>query len=777
MGIIEKAAVIGAGVMGSGIAAHLANAGVAVVLMDVVPEGAENRNVVAESALRQLLRSDPPAFMHRRAANLLTPANVVDHLDLLGTVDWIIEAVTEDLEAKRALYSRVDKYRRDGSIVSSNTSALTLGRLVEGMGERFCRDFIITHFFNPPRYLRLMEMVAGPKTRPEAVGAIQDFADRRLGKHVVFPHDSPGFIANRVGAFWLRCAIGEAIDRGLSVEEADSLMCLCFGVPKTGVFGLLDLIGLDLILEVDAGLAAALPASDPYRQIRRDIPLLSRMIREGYTGRKGRGGFYRLGDKDGAGAKEAIDLASGDYRPAARPLLDSLKAGRAAGLPALLEHRDRGGGYAWAVLSQTLAYVASVAPEIADQIYVVDQVMRLGYSWDGGPFELIDRLGPGYLAGRLGSEDREVPPLIRTATEAGGFYRVMQGHLQYLTRSERYAELVRGDGVLMLSDIKLASRPLAHNRSASLWDVGDGVACLEIHTKMNSIDPDVFTMIGQALEIVRRRYRSLVIYNEAQHFSAGVNLGFALFAANIAAWPMMADLLRQGQELYQALKHSPFPVVAAPSGLALGGGCELLLHCDAVQAHAESYMGLVETAVGLVPAWGGCKELLARLSAHPRCPRGPMAPVAAAFETIGLARVAKSAFEAQELGFLRPTDGITFNRDRLLADAKAKAIELAENYHPPKAIELTLPGPSGKAALCLKLRELRAAGEATEHDQVVAEALAEVLTGGPEADPTRPVQEGDLLALERAAFVRLVRYEATLARMEHMLETGKPLRN
>lgn len=335
----------------------------------------------------------------------------------------------------------------------------------------------------------------------------------------------------------------------------------------------------------------------------------------------------------------------------------------------------------------------------------------------------------------------------------------------------------REDGILSLSDIKSAKAPLSENSSASLWDVGDGVVCLEVHTKMNTIDPGVFAMIRKALEIVQSGYRALVFYNEGQHFSAGVNLGLVLFAANVAAWPMIEDLLAQGQGIYRALKSSTFPVVGATSGLAVGGGCELLLHCDAVQAHAESHIGLVETAVGVVPAWGGCKELLARLSADPRHPRGPMPPVTAAFETIGLAKLAKSAFEARELGFLRPTDGITFNRDRLLADAKVKALDLANGYRPPEPVKLTLPGPAGKAALGLMLRDLRAKGEATAHDEAVAGALAEVLTGGPEADPTEPVSEDKILALERAAFMRLVKTEATLARIEHMLETGKPLRN
>lgn len=777
MSEIKKAGVIGAGVMGSAIAAHLANAGIPVVLMDLVPKGAISRNALAERAMEQLLKSDPPALMHKKGTDLITPANIEDHLELLSGVDWIIEAVVEDLKTKRDLYQRIEKVRREGSVVSSNTSTLPLARLVEGLPERFARDFLIAHFFNPPRYMRLLEMVVGPRSRPEAVQAIRDCADRRLGKSVALCHDTPGFIANRIGAFWLECAVAEAVDRKLSIEEADAIMGRCFGVPKTGVFGLLDLVGLDVMLKIDASLAAILPASDSYRRIRRNLPLLSRMIEQGYTGRKGKGGFYRLKKDGGAQVREAIDLTSGDYRPSAKPALDSLEAGNAADLGALIEHPDKGGRYAWAVLSQTLAYAAALVPEIADNISAVDRAMRLGYNWTRGPFEMIDRLGAGHLAQRLKRDGKKLPALLEKAANAGGFYRVHDGRLQHLTIGGGYLDAPHEEGILLLSDIKLMKAPLFENSSASLWDVGDGVVCLEVHTKMNTIDPGVFAMIRKALEIIQSGYKAMVIYSEGQHFSAGVNLGLALFAANVAAWPMIEDLLTQGQETYQALKYSTFPVVGACSGLALGGGCELLLHCDAVQAHAESYIGLVETAVGVVPAWGGCKELLARLSADPRLRRGPMPPVAAAFETIGLAKVAKSALEAKGLGFLRPTDGVTFSRDRLLADAKVKALDLVDGYRPPEPVKLTLPGPAGKAALGLMLRDLRAKGEATAHDELVAGALAEVLTGSPEADPTEPVGEDEVLRLERAAFMRLVKSEATLARMEHMLEVGKPLRN
>ena len=774
---IERAAVIGAGVMGAGIAAHIANAGVPVLLLDIVPDGADDRNALAAGAIARMLKADPAPFMSRAAAKLVTPGNLDDDLGQLAEIDWIVEVVIEDLDIKRDLYARIDKVRKKGSIVSSNTSTLTVATLTKGLAKGFTADFLITHFFNPPRYMRLLELVAGPATRADAVETLAAFADLRLGKGVVTCNDTPSFIANRIGSFWIQCAMVEAMDHGLTVEEADAVMSRPLGIPKTGVFGLVDLVGVDLLPHIDRSLAANLSPGDAYHGIRRELPLIKKMIADGYTGRKGKGGFYRLNRDGGGRVKEAIDLTTGEYSPAAKPALDCLAASKAGGLRALVEHDDKGGAYAWAVLSQTLAYAASLVPEIADDIHAVDRAMQLGYAWKYGPFELIDRMGADYFAKRLESAGTDVPPLLADAATEGGFYRVHDGKRQHLAVGGGYADIERPDGVLLLADIKAAGEPVMRNGSASLWDIGDGVACFEIHTKMNAIDPDVLTLLQKSIARVASDFKALVIYNEGEQFSAGANLGLALFAANTAVWPMIEDNVAQGQKVLNALKQAEFPVVAAPSGLALGGGCETLLHADAVQAHAESYIGLVEVGVGVVPGWGGCKELLTRLAAKPGMPRGPMPPVAAAFETIGLAKVAKSAFEARELSFLRDSDGITFNRERLLADAKARALGLVDGYQPPEPVELTLPGPTGKAGLALALRDLRAKGLATPHDETVATELAEVLSGGPKADITEPVGPDHIMALERESFMRLIRTEQTLSRIEHTLETGKPLRN
>lgn len=773
---IRKACVIGAGVMGSGIAAQIANAGVPVLLLDIVPKDAGDRSAIAKGAIDKLLKADPAPLMSKAAANLITPGNIEDDLGQLADVDWVVEAIIERVDLKQALYKRLEGKRKAGSILSSNTSTIPLSQLIAGLPETIARDFCITHFFNPPRYMRLLEVVGGPSTRPEAIAAISEFGDVMLGKTIVHAKDTPGFVANRIGVYWMQAAVTGALDLGLSVEEADAVMGRPIGAPKTGIFGLLDLVGLDLMPHVDQSMAGSLKPDDPYVTLRRDWPLLTRMIADGYTGRKGKGGFYRLNTEGGGRVKESIDLKTGAYAPSTPARLESADAAK-GGLRALVTHQDKGGQYAWSVLSKLLSYTASLVPEIADNVVEIDQAMKTGFNWKRGPFEMIDQLGAQWFADKLQEERREVPKLLDAAAKAGGFYRLENDKPQYFGADGAYHDVKRPDGVLLLSDIKLASKPIARNGSASLWDIGDGVACLEFHSKMNALDQDSLGLLKQALDHVGKKMKALVIHNEAENFSVGANVGLALFAANVALWPMIEDLIGQGQAVYKAVKYAPFPVIGAPSGMALGGGCEILLHCAAVQAHAETYMGLVEVGVGVVPGWGGCKELLLRHQPGPKDPKGPMPPVAAAFEAISLAKVAKSAAEAKELKFLRTHDGITMNRDRLLADAKALALRmLAEGYQPPQPAELRLPGPSGRTGLNLVVHGFALQGKALPHDVVVSDALAEVLSGG-RTDLTETVSEDHVTKLERAAFMKLVKTDATLARMEHMLTTGKPLRN
>lgn len=778
---IKKAAVIGSGVMGSGIAAHIANAGIPVYLLDIVPQAVKDnggdRSVVAKTAIEKMLKTDPAPFMHKKAAGLVTPGNIEDDLEKLADVDWIVEAVLENPKIKHDLYQKLEAVRKDGSIVSSNTSTIPLSILLEGQTERFAADFCITHFFNPPRYMRLLEVVKGPKTRQDAFDTVSAFCDRVLGKGVVECKDTPGFIANRIGTYFMAAAVNEAIDGGLTVEEADAITGRPMGIPKTGTFGLIDLVGLDLMPLISKSLLSTLPADDDYRRIHRDNALANKMIAEGYTGRKGKGGFYRQTKAaDGRRVKEAIDLTTGVYRKSERATLASASA---KNLKALVETEDKGGAYAWRVLSQALSYAADLVPQIAEQITAVDDAMRLGYNWKAGPFELIDQLGTGWFAEKLAAEGKPVPHMVKVAA-GRPFYKVEGSKLLFLGTDGEYAEVKRPDGVLLLTDIKRGSKPVAKNGSASLWDIGDGVLCLEFTSKMNALDQDIMGMIRKAIGLIgdgkSGPFKALVVHNEAPNFSVGANLGLALFAINIGLWPQIEATIAEGQQTYKALKYAPFPTVAAPSGMALGGGCEILLHSSAVQAHAETYTGLVEVGVGVLPGWGGCKEMVIRHLANKRRPGGPMPALSAAFEAISTAKVAKSAFEARDMLILRPTDGITFNKDRLLADAKAKALELAANYAPPQEPEIRLPGPTAATAFGMAVEGFAGQGKATPHDVVVSKAVAFVLSGG-NTDITRVMTEDDLLTLEREGFLALTKTTGTINRIEHMLETGKPLRN
>ncbi len=777
MADIKKVAVIGAGVMGAQIAAQVANAGVPVVLLDIVTTNGD-RNAVAAGAVARMIKADPAPFMSKRAAMLVTTGNIDDDLAKIADCDLIIEAIIERLDLKQALYDRIEAVRKDGSVVSSNTSTIPLAKLVDGRAERFQRDFLITHFFNPPRYMRLVEIVTGAHTSHAATEAITTFCDIKLGKSVVLAKDRPGFIANRLGVYWLQSAVNEAMDRSIPVEEADAIIGKPMGIPKTGVFALLDLVGLDLMPHVVGSLSATLEKSDPFHGIDRPNPLVERMIQDGYTGRKGKGGFYRINREQGK-TREAIDLSTGAYRPQINPVIPALdEAGRS--LAKLLSHNSDHGRYAFAVLVPTLAYAGDLVGDAADTIDAIDEAMRLGYNWKKGPFELADEIGVDNVLAAFAEAQRAVPTIFELA-KGRSFYRVAEGKRQMLGLDGAYHDLVRPNGVVMLQDIKLRSKPLLKNASAAVWDIGDGVVCFEFTSKMNAIDPDIFRILGDTIGLVAMgrasgQYKAMVVYNEGSNFSVGANLGLAMFAMNLAAYDQIEQLVSGGQQVYKALKYAPFPTVGAPSGMALGGGCEILLHCSAVQAHAETYVGLVEVGVGLIPGWGGCKEMLARWRDHGRLPNGPMPAATKAFEIISTATVAKSADEAKETLYFRPTDGITMNRYRLLADAKAKALVMVEGYQPPQPPTYQLPGPTGRAAMGMAVDGFHRQGKATDYDRVVLAALADTLSGG-EADIIDTLQEDDILELELRNFMKIARNRGTLERIEHMLETGKPLRN
>lgn len=798
---IQKVAVIGSGVMGSGIAAQVANAGIPVVLLDIVPKNlaeGEDRSKIAKGAIEKLLKMDPAPFMSNKNAKLITPGNLEDDLKLLSDCDWVCEVVLEDLKIKHVTYEKITPFLKAGAIVSSNTSTIPLEMLTENLSKDLKKNFLITHFFNPPRYLRLLEIVTGKDNDPAKVKEVVDFCDIKLGKGVVKCKDTPGFIVNRILTFFMQTALNIAVSDKVSIEVADAVLSKPVGIPKTGVFGLIDLVGVDLMPHLAESLLVTLPKDDPYRKIYKDYEFIGGMIKGGYTGRKGKGGFYRL-CPDGSKEKQALNLqipvfGEDNYKKADKPKIASMDAGK-KGLRAVVETDDEGGKYAWKVLRDTLVYAASLVPDIAESVAEVDEAMRLGTNWKSGPFEMIDALGTKWFADKLKSEGINVPILLTKVGDAS-FYKVVDGTLNYFGTDGKYHAVPRSEGVLLLSDIKLNSKPLIKTSSASVWDIGDGVICVEFTGKMNALDDQVFEAYQQAIKLIGKgegQYKSMVIYNEGSNFSAGANLGLAIFAMNIALWPQIEELVAGGQKIYKALKYAPFPVVAAPSGMALGGGCEILLHADHVQAHAETYTGLVEVGVGLIPGWGGCKEMLLRYQEEEReqydkntvgrkvwfSPKNtPMGAVRKTFETIALAKVAKSAQEAKEFRYLKKTDGITMNRDRLLYDAKQKAIELSKNYTAPTPVtEIRLPGPSGKMALDMAVADMRKNGKATPYDVTVSAAVAKVLSGGDKADWTRPLGEEDLYKLEREEFMKLVRHEGTQARIEYMLEKGKPLRN
>ena len=754
MRAIRKVAVIGSGVMGGGIAAQVANAGVPVLLFDVTRD-------IAEAAVARLLKTEPAPFMLAANAGLVTALGIDSDMAQLSDCDWIVEAIVEKPGIKRQLYAKIGEAKSPDAIVSSNTSTIPLADLMRDAPPEFRRNFLITHFFNPPRYMRLLEIVRGAKTDADALAAVENFADVSLGKSIVACKDRPGFIANRLGCFWIQAAMAEAMAQGITVEEADAVMGKPFGIPKTGVFGLADLIGIDLLPQVNASLANALEPDDMFHLVNVPLPLVAAMIADGRTGRKGKGGFYRI-NRDAGKRMEALGLASGTYRP-----LQAVKIDNPDGL---LSDNGRLGRYARAVMLKTLAYAALLVGDAADDVASIDAAMRLGYNWTWGPFELIDRIGVVRLRQILAAEGLAVAPVLKLSD--GPFYR--DGAV--LDRNGVHVPVPRAEGVLRLADVKRRTSPIRANASAALWDIGDGIVCFELTAKMNTLDADVFALLGQSIETTAKQYRALVFYSDAPYFSAGINLKWLLGLAEDQDWPGVEAMIDLGQRSLKHLKYAPFPSVAAVAGLTLGGGCEILLHCSAVQAYAESNIGLVEAGAGIIPGWGACGEMILRARSDPSLPKGPMPAIAKVFDIIAMARVSKSAAQARELLFLRPGDGITMNRDRLLADAKAKALTLAANYRSPDRPSFTLPGLAGKTALQLTAESMVRLGKASPHDLAVAMALATVITGGG-ADIGKPVTEEALLGLERAEVMELARHPKTLACIRHLLETGKPFRN
>tara|TARA_B110000003_G_scaffold274254_1_gene313815 strand:- start:6310 stop:8649 length:2340 start_codon:yes stop_codon:yes gene_type:complete len=775
---IKKVAVIGSGVMGAGIAAHCANAGCEVLLLDIVPEGSSDRNIVSKDAIKRMLKSNPEMLTIKKNAKLITPGNIDDDLAQLKDFDWVIEVIVENLQIKKNLYKNLAKNIGQDTILSSNTSTIPRSELIADMSPDLSSRFLITHFFNPPRYLPLLEVVSSSDVAEGVLQRFCSFADIELGKRVTICNDSPGFIGNRLGIYFIQRAFKATIDHELSVEEADAMLGRPIGLPKTAVFGLMDLVGIDLIPHVTESLVSNLPINDRFHEIAgAGKESVNSMIKDGYTGRKGKGGFYRLNKDDGKKVKEARNLVTGTYQTANRRAgFPSAKMGK-RGLSAIMDCNDKGAEFVTDVLLDSLSYAAYMVPEVSDDIYAIDGAMKVGYNWKNGPFEMMDAIGAKSMVKRLQDSNRLVPPFLALAAEKGSFYNIQSGEITRLSPNGEMIIVERSGEYLTVADLKRRGKPLKRNGSASIWDMGEQVLLVEYHTKMNAMDPMNMEMLLNAVDMAESgNWKGVVIGNDATNFCAGANLGLALFAANLAAWKDLDDFIALGQDTYQTLKFSEVPIVAASAGLCLGGGAEVLMHCDAVQAHSESYVGLVEVGVGIIPAWGGCKEYLGRVQEFSLASNGPMGAVMKAFEVIGTAQVAKSAEQARSMGFLSPNDGITMNRDRLLSDAKKLLIEISVGYTPPEPRTYSLPGKSGKAALQLAVNDLALAGKVTPHDIIVTNALAEILTGG-DTDITELLEEDDILSMERETISMLAKNTDTLDRMQHMLEKGKPLRN
>lgn len=763
-GAIEKAAVIGAGSMGSGIAAQLANAGIPVVLLDIASLTGE-RNALATSGIEKQLKTG--GFMHPARAALIETGNIEDDLHRIVDADWIVEAIVEDLDLKRALYRRIEAVRRDGSVISSNTSTLPLNQLTEGLGERFAGDFVITHFFNPPRIMPLLELVGGERTRAAALEKARLIGDVVMGKTIVACRDTPGFIANRIGNYWMSVAGLEAMRLGLTVEEADAVMGKPFGIPQTGIFGLFDYVGIQLVPLVWGSFMRILSADDAHRahDITKDSFFVS-MLDRGLIGRFGPGGFYRRRSPTGERIDEVIDLVTGDYRSRQEPDLASLRD--ASDLRQLCGHDDKGGRYAWSVLSKTVAYTASIAPDIADDVLSIDKAMRLGYNWRHGPFELADSVGVAWLAGQFVAEGIEVPPLLKAAVEAGGFYPKPG---QYLNSDGSIETSRDSQGTLTVASIRRNSQPVDDNASASVWDIGNGVACLEIHTKMNVCDIGVISLVEKLPDLIGRDFQSLIIGSDnARAFSAGAQLDTFIDYVKAQDWTSLVDFIRRGQNAWLALKYAPFPVVAAVGGMALGGGCELMMHADEIVAHSELFAGLPERKVGILPGWGGVTQLLLR---HQKLTDfGSAADKTFAVITGG--DVTGSALLAVDAGFLRSTDLIVMNRDRLLSAAAARAAELANAYQVPARAQITVSGPAQMAELQSTLSEIVGSKSFTATDRRITTKLAWVISGGAQEGV---ISEETMMALELDAIVDLAREPETLARLQHMRSTNRPLFN
>jgi 3-hydroxyacyl-CoA dehydrogenase len=795
---IKRVAVLGAGVMGSGIAAHLAGCGLETLLLDIVPfdfteeekkrgvtrEDKTFRNRLVKGALEASRKSKPPAFYNPVDAETVQIGNFEDDRARIKDCDWIVEVVSERLDIKRTLFTWVDEHRRPGSLVTSNTSGLSIKSMTEGRSDDFVRNFFVTHFFNPVRFMRLLELVPGERTDPAALQAMAAFGADRLGKGIVFGKDTVNFVANRIGVFGILYILNSMQKAGLSVEEVDALFGPAMGRPKSAVFRTADMVGLDTLVHVAENCHQNLP-QDESRETFATPDFLKKMIEKKWLGLKTKGGFYKKqGDQ-----VLALELGGLEYKPSVKVRADCLGAVKGIEdvgkkMRTLLAADDRLARYAWDVTAKTLAYAGRRLGEIADDVVNIDNGMKWGFNWELGPFETWDALGLKESTERMAKDGIPVPPIVEKMLSQGvtSFYGGTVGKPTYYDFKSCAMHAVPTDPrYVRIPALKEEKKILQHNAGATLYDIGDRVLMLEFHTKMNAVDMDVVQAMHGALDLADSEgWAGMVIANEHKEaFSAGANLFAVLMAINTKNWAILEKLIVEFQRANLRLRTSDFPVVAAPAGLALGGGAEVVMGCTAVRAHAELYMGLVELGVGVIPAGGGCLDMVERFCGNlPDDPSfDPMPFIKGAFTNIAMAKVSVGAEEAKILGYLRPTDAITLSRDLLVHDAKQTVLGMQRaGYRRPRPMSFRLPGHNGAAAFRWFLDSMMRGSQITEHEFKIASKIANILCGGDTCTRVK-VSQQHILDLEREAFMSLCGEPKTQERMQYMLTNGKPLRN
>jgi len=807
---INKVAILGAGTMGARIAAQFANAGVPSYLLDIVPPDADGpaRNKIAAAGLEGAKKSKPAAFMDPSLARLITIGNFDDDLKKIAEVDWVIEAVVENLDLKRALLRKVEAIRKPGTIVTTNTSGLPVGRIAEGFSEDFRFAWFGTHFFNPPRYMRLLEIIPTPDADQAAIDAVAHFCDVRLGKGVVIAKDTPNFIGNRIGTFSVLNVMRLMQEMDLTIEDVDALTGQAVGWPKSATFRTIDLVGLDILGHVVGNMTTNV------HDERSDLRLpdfFTQMIQRKWLGDKTRGGFYKKVKVDGKeDERQALDWKTLEYHPRQKPkfaALDMAKSIEDIGARVRLllgldrggpKKSDKAGEFLWSALSDLWTYSANRVPEISNSIVEIDRAMRLGFNWELGPFELWDAAGVEATAARMKKEGKPLAANVEKLLAAGhkGWYiddvKSPAGRQYWELGTENWQPVQVPAGVWSVTVAKKSNRVVKKNSGASIVDIGDGVGCIEFHSKMNSLGADIVTLITQTLKPggPGDNFDAFVMTNDATNFSVGANLMLLLMSVQEEEWDEVDLAIRQFQGMTQAIKFSPKPVVVGAFGLCLGGGTEISLHAAARQPHAELYTGLVEVGVGLLPGGGGCKEMLLRAVDTAAASRGTvsgealagsvemMEAMKRAFETIATAKVATSAHEARGLGFLSDSDRITMNRERVLSDAKARALELVRAGHEPPVARSQIPAPGENllAALKMGVHLMRQGDYITDYEVKLGHKVAEVLCAG-NMTPGTPVSEQYILDLEREGFKSLCGERRTQERIQYTLKTGKTLRN